>query len=620
MTARRIRELVERSAERVRAEGRPDIADGLLRKADAPRTGKPIVLVAGEDKRGKSSLVNALLSRPDLSPVGVEVVTGAPITFYNSDPERATIIRYGATTAEEVDFETARQLATVQGNPQNRENIRAVRLGIPCPLLDKVMIVDTPGVGGLESGHGELTLQSLQFAQALVFVIEAGAQFRAAELEFLKRAAARIDTVVLVLTKIDLHRGWRTVLEDNLAILREKAPRFADCPVVPVSSLMALRGLQTEDPVEAKLLRDESGITKLEAVLGEHISDRTAVLDDANVLREALWPLAISERSVCEQLSLIASGGSAGAALEAERQRLAKLSEDKAEWPRVLDQEIRKLSLQRNEDVSKGLALIRRKYEERLKDTKQADRDSLPGELLADLTALAGRLNEEAARKLTHMLDGLLENIDPKSSLRASIERATDQELDEQLALLALGNYNLDKYGKLSILSSFSSGRGLSTLVSGAGLGIGTGAFIFPPIGIAIGIGLGAFYAFETFRAKKGSLYTNEFRGWMNEQCNQTQTTVNTTFQREMIDVQEEMRRAVRDALAEREREINSSVEDARKLLEAEQAGQAEAKVTLEQRLASLREVQSDVVAMLSKLRVATSLEEFDQVPETAAS
>ncbi|HTW99043.1 MAG TPA: dynamin family protein, partial [Acidimicrobiales bacterium] len=170
--------LVERAAEVIRAEGRPKVADDLLAKRQARRKARPTILVAGEDKRGKSSLVNALLRRSDLSPVGVEVVTGAPISFFLASPERAAIVRYGETKPVPTDVATAQRLATVQGNPGNEENIRAVQIGVDCPLLEHVTLVDTPGVGGLSSGHGELTLQSLQFADALLFVVEAGAQFR----------------------------------------------------------------------------------------------------------------------------------------------------------------------------------------------------------------------------------------------------------------------------------------------------------------------------------------------------------------------------------------------------------------------------------------------------------
>jgi hypothetical protein len=417
--------LLDRAIELVRAEDQVRMAEQLQRRKSAPGRPKPTVLIAGEDKRGKSSLVNALLGRPELSPVGVEVVTGAPVSLFYSETEQAAVVRYGEKSPVPTDFEDARRLATVQGNPQNAENIRAVQLGVPCPLLQHVTIVDTPGVGGLESGHAELTLQSLQFADALFFLVEAGAQFRAAELAFLRRASARIDTVVLVLTKVDLHRGWRTILQDNLAILREQAPRFANCPVVPVSSVLALRGLQADDPEDARLLREESGLPALEDALTRYVVDRADVLGDVNLLREALRPVAVAERAVWEQLSALSTGGAARQALEAEQARLAKLGEDRAEWPRQLDAEVRRLTLQRSEDAARGLAESRRRYEERLKNPSKQDKESLPGELVADLTALAGRLNEEAAKRLTSLVESMIDDIDDASSLRESIEHAT---------------------------------------------------------------------------------------------------------------------------------------------------------------------------------------------------
>ena len=106
-----------------------------------------------------------------------------------------------------------------------------MHLGIDRPICSTVSpIVDTPGVGGLESGHAALTLQSLRDADALLFVLEAGAQIRAQELAFLQTAAARINRVVFAFTKVDIHRGWQTVMAANRQILSERAPRLADMP------------------------------------------------------------------------------------------------------------------------------------------------------------------------------------------------------------------------------------------------------------------------------------------------------------------------------------------------------------------------------------------------------
>jgi predicted GTPase len=227
-------------------EGRHKVADELRGQLSRQPKSRPSVIVAGEDKRGKSSLVNALMRYPGLSPTGVEVVTAAPIVLHRSAKEEAFVYHYGDTTKFPVSFEEAQSLATVTGNPLNEQNIRSVHLGVDRPILDRFILVDTPGVGGLESGHAALTLQSLRDADALLFVLEAGAQIRAQELAFLQTAASRINRVVFAFTKVDLHRGWQTVMATNRQILSERAPRLAACPMIAVSSQLALKALSLE--------------------------------------------------------------------------------------------------------------------------------------------------------------------------------------------------------------------------------------------------------------------------------------------------------------------------------------------------------------------------------------
>ena len=584
MTAPDPAEALTAAVAALRAGGRDKFADELERPGLDRSHHIPSILVAGEDKRGKSSLVNALIGAADLSPVGVEVTTGCPISFFYSEPPRATVVRYGESAPESVEMGEAQRLATVQGNPQNIENIRAVQIGTKSDLLQHLLIVDTPGVGGLDSGHAELTLQSLAFADALLFVIEAGAQFRAAELQFLRRASARIETVILVMTKIDMHRGWRTILEDNLRLLEVHAPRFTSCPVVPVSSSLSARAERTEDPEDAQALLEESGIPLLRRTLIEHVARRAGILESANRLRSALGPLNVMDRAITEKLSLLESGPEASANLKAEQERLVQLGKERAEWPRKLEREIRRLSLDRNEECTRGMVEIRRRYDERIKKPKKGDSETLPGELVADLTALAGRLNELASQRLMALVDEVLDDIDNAGSLRESISNVSSGDLQERLGAVGLGSITLANHEKLLIISSFATGRSLGGLLSGTGLGVTATAFVAPPIGIAIGLGVGALFAYQAFRGRSKQLFASEFRSWMTEQCSQAQVTVNTTFQREMIDLQEEIKDLVRDVLLERERQINESLAESRSIQQQAAADQQKTKVAFEER------------------------------------
>ncbi len=591
----------------LREGGRNVAADELARPIQTDASHIPSVLIAGEDKRGKSSLVNVLMGLPEMSPVGVEVVTGSPISFFHSPQERATILRYGNSTPEEVSVEDARRLATVQGNPQNSENIRAVQIGVGSELLKHMLLVDTPGVGGLNSGHAELTLQTLAFADALVFVVEAGAQFRGPELEFLKKASSRIETVILVMTKTDLHRGWRTILEDNLKVLGEYAPRFSSCPVVPTSAALALRGLRSPDPDDARELLDESGVGELQRVLVDHVVRRADALATVNRLRSAVGPLTLMQRDLNQKIAVLDRGDSSVAQMRAEQQRLEALNQEKAEWPRKLEREVRRITLERNEQCTAGMVEIRRRYDERIKSPKRGDSETLPGELIADITALAGRLNETSVERLMGVVDSVLDDLDEGGEARAAVARIGSTDLQDRLGTIGLGSTSLAGHDKLLLVSSFATGRSMGSLVSGSGLGLTAGAFIAPPIGIAIGLAVGALFAYQSFRGRSRQLFSQEFRTWMSEQCSQAQVSINTTFQREMIDIQEEIRDLVRQVLLTRERQIRGSIDEAKALLEQASAEKQKTREVLVKRRAATTGAKQAVLGLLNEFGVGVS-------------
>jgi hypothetical protein len=597
MTAEKVSAFTARVASLLRAEGRTEAADEVVAVLRTPRREKPALFVVGEDKNGKSYLVNALLGEPDLSPVGVEVVTGAPITFFRAAQRTALVYRYGEAQPEVVDFEEARQLATVAGNPRNINNVRAVALGVDSPLLDGFNLVDTPGVGGLASGHGALTIQSLRSADAMIFAIEAGAQFRAPELEFLRRAAERIDTVILALTKIDAHRGWRTIKDDNRAILEEQAPRFAGCPLVPVSSVLALRVLETDDPDEADALRNESGLSLLKEAIAEHVVARSAVLADANVVWQATNALSELERTLREQAAALTVDRGAREALEAERARLQGLRADRAEWPRRLSGEMQKLSLERSEAVTRGTLEIKGRYDERVRHAAQDEFDVLPGELIAELTALAGSLNESATERLTELVGEVLGDIDHATALKHSIGELSEHSLRDELSAVPVGDYAMTPSDKVAVLMSFISGRSVASMGGAA-----AGALLTGPVGMLFGFGAGGVIAFQAFRVRKQQAFSVAFQSWMQAQITRTQLTVTSGFSRAMLDLQTQLRDQIQAALDKREREISESLASAEGLLRAESSDRSAAQSNLDGRVKAVLDLKREASALLVQM------------------
>src|SRR5690606_9510892 len=142
--------------------------------------------VVGETNRGKSSLVNALLGMPGLSPVDAGLATSSYLSFVGSDRPYG-LARFGGDLPDlSFDPVQLREWATVHGDPGiDRPPPRLIEVGVRSPLLDSFTLVDTPGVGGLVAAHAELAATAAAGAAVLVFVVDAGAPFTRGELDFL---------------------------------------------------------------------------------------------------------------------------------------------------------------------------------------------------------------------------------------------------------------------------------------------------------------------------------------------------------------------------------------------------------------------------------------------------
>src|SRR5579871_5671399 len=138
-----------------RMAGREDVLDkaleelaGLGNQRDKDQISALRVRVAGEAKRGKSTLINALLGRPVL-PSGVTPLTAVATTVrYGEDPHAE--VRFGDGHEEKHPLAALDDLVTERGNPRNRRGIAAVTAFVDAPVLAAgIELVDTPGTGSV---------------------------------------------------------------------------------------------------------------------------------------------------------------------------------------------------------------------------------------------------------------------------------------------------------------------------------------------------------------------------------------------------------------------------------------------------------------------------------------
>ena len=349
---------------------RPDLAERLERAAQRLRADDVAVAVVGEFKQGKSTLVNALL-RTDICPVDSDIVTAVP-----------TVLRYGRTPAVSlqlaaadgrlesvpVPFETLRRHIT-EGTPVDGPAPRSVEVRLDRRLLGAgLSIIDTPGVGGLDSAQGNITLAALPLAGAALFVTDAAQELTAPEVDFLRRVLERCPRAFCVVTKTDLYAEWRRIVEINQGHL---ARAGLDVPIVAVSSFLRMRA-QAKDSIE---LNRESGFPLLVDLLRRDVLGAAEADSLAAGRAELGFVVAQLRERVAVEEAVAAEPGAAPAIAEryVEKRRRAQAVLTGGSWQTVLGDGIQDLTADVDHDLRERLRLMVRKGEELLDESDPRD-------------------------------------------------------------------------------------------------------------------------------------------------------------------------------------------------------------------------------------------------------
>jgi GTP-binding protein EngB required for normal cell division len=184
------------------ALGTPDDRAALDALRDRLGAARLRVLVAGEAKRGKSTLANALIGR-DVLPAGVTPLTALATTVRYGRPEEVSAVFADGRT-ERFPLVALEDLVTERQNPANRRKLSSVTVLLDVPVLARgVELVDTPGTGSVYAHNTSAAEAALETMDAAVFVLTADPPMSASERELMTRVAARSVRVFVVLNKAD---------------------------------------------------------------------------------------------------------------------------------------------------------------------------------------------------------------------------------------------------------------------------------------------------------------------------------------------------------------------------------------------------------------------------------
>jgi GTP-binding protein EngB required for normal cell division len=213
------------------------------------------LVVVGQFKRGKTSLINALLG-VDILPVAVVPLTSI-VTIMTYGEALRIKVHFIDSRVSEIKPESLSEYVTEKGNPKNAKDVSEVVITYPSPYLkDGVRLIDTPGVGSIYQHNTDVAYQYLPKSDAALFLLSVDQPMSKAELDFLKDVKEYSNKIFFLLNKADylsesdLKESMefsRTALKDALGV---------EVMIFPVSARRALDGklAGSDDLVQKSML------------------------------------------------------------------------------------------------------------------------------------------------------------------------------------------------------------------------------------------------------------------------------------------------------------------------------------------------------------------------------
>jgi hypothetical protein len=283
------------------ATGRGDLAQRLQHTHARLQDPNVRVIVVGEFKKGKSKLINALVNAP-VCPVDDDVATSVPTSVgYAEKPDAWVTIQENEDDEpqkQQIALEDLAQFVSESGNPGNERKVTAAEVVLPRELLKGgLRLVDSPGVGGLDSTNALATLAALSSAHAVLLVSDASQEYTEPEVQFLKHAMRVSPNVAAVLAKTDLYPQWR----DIERIDRTHLGDVGDVPIFSVSSDLRLIAAEERD----RDLNAESGFPALVSHLRQEVLGRAELIQARSAVHDLVSVVDQLKMSLTSELEAI---------------------------------------------------------------------------------------------------------------------------------------------------------------------------------------------------------------------------------------------------------------------------------------------------------------------------
>ncbi|MFP1601471.1 dynamin family protein [Microbacterium sp. 2216-1] len=366
-TDNKIVDVIHEVGDLAASAGRDDLATRLANTRARLADPAVRVIVVGEFKQGKSKLINALVNAP-ACPVDDDVATSVPTTVGYADQPSAWVLERDDDQSEpqrrQISLESLAEYVSERGNPDNERGVLAAEVLLPREILrGGLTLVDSPGVGGLESSNSLATLAALSSAHAVLLVSDASQEYTEPEVQFLQHAMRISPNVAAVLAKTDLYPEWRRIER----IDREHLTGHDDVPIFSVSSDLRLLAAELQD----RTLNEESGFPALVTHLRREVLGRAEVIHERSAVHELASVVDQLEMSLKAELNALVNPEDTPrmiAELENAKAKADEFRGRSARWQVTLTDGIADLVADMEHDVRDRLRKVQREAEKAIDD------------------------------------------------------------------------------------------------------------------------------------------------------------------------------------------------------------------------------------------------------------
>ncbi len=376
--------------------------------------------VVGQFKRGKTTLINALLGR-DILPAAVVPLTSV-VTIVEHGPQERVSLRFLDGWSREIEASDLSSYVTERGNPSNRLGLAVAVVQLPSEILNRgLRIIDTPGVGSVHAHNTETAYAFIPHVDGAIFLVTADPPVSEAELQFLKDLHQEVQRVFFVQNKADQVPAAER--RESLEFSRAQLAAAAGEDGIEIYSLSAREALEAKLAGDERRLR-ESGLTELEAALGSFVRSEKAEVAITSALRTA-------ERLARQQMAAIA----------VERAALAMPLEELEQKSFQFEAYLKQMRQARDDNRHLLRAAGRRLVKEVIDADLRALQERVKPDLLSGLETAAHEVGDISGRDLLRRLNahmrGAIEQVYAEwieqeerrvtEALRESAERFTGQ-------------------------------------------------------------------------------------------------------------------------------------------------------------------------------------------------